>query len=129
MILIKKICFDWQSLYDYATYNFQNSVKLVLKWYSGPQIDQEQYSKILDLIESGKNEGATLECGGAAKGDKGFFIEPTVFSGVEDNMRIAKEEIFGPVMQIIKFKTLDEVIERGNDTNYGLAAAVYTKVN
>ena len=56
----------------------------------------------------------------------GYFIQPTVFADVEDHMRIAKEEIFGPVMQIIKFKTLDEVIERGNETNYGLAAAVYT---
>jgi len=93
----------------------------------GPQVDQEQFDKILGLIESGKKEGAKLECGGGRSGDKGYFIQPTVFSGVEDNMRIAKEEIFGPVQQILKFKTLDEVVARANSTTYGLAAAVFTK--
>jgi len=93
----------------------------------GPQIDQEQFDRILGLIDSGKKEGAKLECGGERHGDKGFFIQPTVFSGVEDNMRIAKEEIFGPVMQILKFKTMEEVVDRANNTCYGLAAAVFTK--
>jgi acyl-CoA reductase-like NAD-dependent aldehyde dehydrogenase len=93
----------------------------------GPQIDQEQFDRILDLIDSGKKDGAKLECGGERHGDKGFFIQPTVFSGVEDNMRIAKEEIFGPVMQILKFKTVEEVVDRANNTCYGLAAAVFTK--
>ncbi|XP_075067084.1 aldehyde dehydrogenase 1A1 [Mixophyes fleayi] len=93
----------------------------------GPQIDKEQYDRILDLIESGKKEGAKLECGGSAWGNKGFFIEPTVFSDVKDDMRIATEEIFGPVQQIMKFKTVDEVIKRANNTTYGLAAAVFTK--
>ncbi|XP_068092559.1 aldehyde dehydrogenase 1A1 [Hyperolius riggenbachi] len=93
----------------------------------GPQIDKEQYDRILDLIESGKKEGAKLECGGGPWGDKGFFIQPTVFSDVKDNMRIAKEEIFGPVQQIMKFKTLDEVIKRANNTTYGLAAGLFTK--
>ena len=76
----------------------------------GPQIDGEQFEKILSLIESGKQEGARLVAGGDKVEGDGFFIQPTVFADVEDNMRIAKEEIFGPVMQIIKFKTLDEVI-------------------
>ena len=93
----------------------------------GPQVDKDQFDKILDLIDSGKKEGAKLECGGKQVGDKGYFVEPTVFTDVSDDMRIAKEEIFGPVMQIMKFKTLDEVIERANKTRYGLAAAVYTK--
>ena len=57
------------------------------------QVDQDQLTKILDLIESGKKEGAKLECGGERHGDSGFFIQPTVFSGVEDDMRIAKEEV------------------------------------
>jgi aldehyde dehydrogenase (NAD+) len=97
------------------------------KFDQGPQVDQEQFDKILSLIESGKKDGAKLECGGGRAGDKGFFIQPTVFSGVEDNMRIAQEEIFGPVMQILKFKTVEEVVERANNTCYGLAAAVFTK--
>ena len=93
----------------------------------GPQVDQEQFDKILELIESGKKEGAKLECGGQRAGDKGYFVQPTVFTGVQEDMRIAKEEIFGPVMQIMKFKTVDEVIERANRTNYGLAASIFTK--
>ncbi|XP_041365766.1 retinal dehydrogenase 1-like [Gigantopelta aegis] len=94
---------------------------------NGPQIDNEQFTKILGLIESGKQEGATLQCGGTRHGDKGYYIEPTVFSNVDDNMKIAKEEIFGPVQQIIKFKDLDDVIERANRTMYGLGAAIFTK--
>uniref|UniRef100_A0A674DRE1 Aldehyde dehydrogenase 1 family, member A2 n=1 Tax=Salmo trutta TaxID=8032 RepID=A0A674DRE1_SALTR len=92
----------------------------------GPQISQEQQSRVLEFIQSGISEGARLECGGKALGLKGFFIEPTVFSNVKDDMRIAKEEIFGPVQQIMKFKTIDEVIERANNTEYGLVAAVFT---
>ncbi|XP_053208957.1 aldehyde dehydrogenase 1A1-like isoform X2 [Panonychus citri] len=93
----------------------------------GPQIDDDQFKKILSLIEDGEKEGAKLECGGKAVGNKGYFIQPTVFSNVKDNMKIAVEEIFGPVQQILKFKTLDEVIERSNDTTYGLAAGIITK--
>jgi len=92
----------------------------------GPQIDQEQFDKILELIESGKKDGAKLHCGGSRHSDKGYFIQPTVFSDVTDEMRIAKEEIFGPVMQIMKFSTMDEVIERSNNSVYGLGAAVNT---
>jgi len=94
---------------------------------AGPQIDDDQFKKILELIESGKKEGAKLMCGGGRLGSKGYFIQPTVFADVKDNMRIAREEIFGPVQQIIKFQTLEEVIPRANDTRYGLAAAVFTK--
>ncbi|KAM6308433.1 retinaldehyde dehydrogenase 3 isoform 2-T2 [Aegotheles albertisi] len=93
----------------------------------GPQIDQKQFDKILELIESGKKEGAKLECGGLAIEDRGLFIKPTVFSEVTDNMRIAKEEIFGPVQPIMKFKNIEEVIRRANSTEYGLTAAVFTK--
>ncbi|XP_048811738.1 retinal dehydrogenase 2 isoform X2 [Lagopus muta] len=92
----------------------------------GPQIDKKQYNKILELIQSGITEGAKLECGGKGLGRKGFFIEPTVFSNVTDDMRIAKEEIFGPVQEILRFKTLDEVIERANNSDFGLVAAVFT---
>ena len=74
---------------------------------SSSHTDQEQYDKILELIASGVEQGAKLMCGGRACGGdlaKGFFIESTVFADVRDDMRIAKEEIFGPVMQILKFK-------------------------
>ncbi|XP_029927355.1 aldehyde dehydrogenase, mitochondrial-like isoform X1 [Myripristis murdjan] len=93
----------------------------------GPQVDQEQFNKILGYISSGKREGAKLMCGGGVAADRGYFIQPTVFGDVQDDMTIAREEIFGPVMQILKFKTLEEVVERANDTKYGLAAAVFTK--
>lgn len=93
----------------------------------GPQIDETQMNKILSYIDSGKAEGAKLECGGCRQGDKGYFIQPTVFSNVTDNMKIAREEIFGPVQSIIKFSTLDEVLDRANNTTYGLGGGVITK--
>jgi len=92
----------------------------------GPQIDKESFDKVLEMVESGKSEGALLECGGDQIGEKGFFVKPTVFSGVKDHMRIAREEIFGPVQSILKFETMEELIERVNDTSYGLAAGVLT---
>jgi len=96
------------------------------KYEQGPQIDSEQFGKIMNLIDSGKRDGAKLCVGGSRAGDRGYYIQPTVFTDVKDNMRIAEEEIFGPVMQIIKFKNLDEVVERANKTMYGLAASVFT---
>ena len=81
----------------------------------------------MGFIESGKKEGAKLLTGGKRHGTKGYFVEPTVFADVQDNMTIAKEEIFGPVMSILKFKNVDEVIERANNSHYGLAAGVVTK--
>lgn len=93
----------------------------------GPQIDEEQVNKIMSMIESGKEEGATLVSGGSRVGDKGYFVAPTVFANVEDHMTIAREEIFGPVQQILKFSSLNEVIMRANATDYGLASAVFTK--
>ncbi|XP_072754527.1 aldehyde dehydrogenase 1A1 [Anoplolepis gracilipes] len=93
----------------------------------GPQIDQEMLDKIMDLINSGKKQGAVVETGGNRAGNTGYFVQPTVFSNVTDDMRIAKEEIFGPVQSILKFNTMAEVIERANRTNYGLASGVITK--
>ncbi|KAG5672905.1 hypothetical protein PVAND_002993 [Polypedilum vanderplanki] len=92
----------------------------------GPQVDQDTFDKILNYIDYGKEDGAKLEIGGKRWGNEGFFIEPTVFSNVTDDMRIAQDEIFGPVQSILKFKTIDEVIERANKTNYGLAAGIFT---
>ncbi|WP_254172895.1 aldehyde dehydrogenase family protein [Planktothrix pseudagardhii] len=93
----------------------------------GPQVDQEQFNKVMGYIESGIKEDAQMLCGGHRVGDRGFFIEPTIFANVRDEMKIAQEEIFGPVMSIIKFKDINEVIERANNTIYGLAAAVWTQ--
>jgi aldehyde dehydrogenase (NAD+) len=93
----------------------------------GPQIDGTQFDKILSYIDAGKREGAELLTGGKRARDQGYFIQPTVFAEVRDDMKIAREEIFGPVMSIIRFRQLDEVIDRANNTTYGLAAAVWTR--
>jgi aldehyde dehydrogenase (NAD+) len=91
-----------------------------------PQIDQAQFDRVMGYIDSGQSEGAKLVCGGKRVGNIGYFIQSTVFSDVQDDMKIAKEEIFGPVMSIIPFKDIDEVIGRANQTAYGLVAAVWT---
>lgn len=94
----------------------------------GPQVNKEQMEKILGLIETGKKQGAKLVAGGSRpQGLPGYFVQPTVFADVDDNMTIAREEIFGPVQQLIRFKKLDEVIERANNSEYGLASAVFTQ--
>ena len=93
----------------------------------GPQVDKTQFDKVLGYIESGKRQGARCVTGGERFGSKGYFIKPTVFADVKDDMKIATEEIFGPVMQVLKFKDIDEVVERANTTDYGLAAAVWTR--
>jgi aldehyde dehydrogenase (NAD+) len=93
----------------------------------GPQIDGTQFNKVMSYIDSGLCEGAELLTGGKRVGDRGYFIEPTVFANVKDEMKIAREEIFGPVMSIIRFHDIDEVVDRANNTSYGLAAGVWTR--
>ena len=93
----------------------------------GPQVDQAQFDKVMGYIDSGRSEGANLVCGGDRVGNRGYFIQPTVFSDVHDEMKIAQEEIFGPVMSIIPFKSAEEVVGRANYTTFGLAAAVWTR--
>merc|ERR1719265_546025 len=93
----------------------------------GPQVDKIQFDKILGYISEGKKAGAKCVAGGEREGTKGFFVQPTVFTEVTDDMKIAKEEIFGPVMSIIKFKDVDDVIKRANNSKYGLAAGVCTR--
>lgn len=93
----------------------------------GPQVDQAQFDKIMSYIEKGRSGGAACVTGGNRVGDKGYFVEPTIFDNVTDEMDIATNEIFGPVMSILSFKDLDEIIERSNSTFYGLAAAVWTR--
>lgn len=85
--------------------------------FQGPQVTKAQYDRVLDYIEAGKNEGAVLAAGGEAYKDvngKGFFIQPTIFTGVKDNMRIYKEEVFGPFVVISSFKTEKEAVARAN---------------
>jgi len=81
----------------------------------------------LDYIDSGKKEGATVHVGGNQHGKVGFFVQPTIFTDVKQDMRIAREEIFGPVAVVMKFKTDEEAIELANDTAFGLAAAVFSQ--
>lgn len=98
--------------------------------FQGPQVTKAQYDRVLSYIEAGKSEGAVLAAGGAAYKDvngKGFFIQPTIFTNVTDNMRVYKEEVFGPFVVITSFKTEEEAIRRANDTTYGLGSAVFTQ--
>ncbi|KAG6422901.1 hypothetical protein SASPL_113283 [Salvia splendens] len=92
----------------------------------GPQVDKKQFERVLSYIELGKKEGATLLTGGKPLDRKGYYIEPTIFTDVTDGMTIAQEEIFGPVMSIMKFKSMEEVIKRANSIKYGLAAGIMT---
>ncbi|MEP0519287.1 MAG: betaine-aldehyde dehydrogenase [Hyphomicrobiales bacterium] len=94
----------------------------------GPMVSEAQMEKVLSYIEIGKAEGARLVTGGArVAGNHGFYVEPTVFADVTDDMRIAREEIFGPVMCVLSFKEEDEVVVRANDTEFGLSAGLFTK--
>ncbi|KAG4992050.1 hypothetical protein AAZX31_09G171800 [Glycine max] len=93
----------------------------------GPQVDKKQFEKILSYIEHGKREGATLLTGGKRVGNKGYYIEPTIFSNVKEDMLIAQDEIFGPVIALMKFKTIEEAIKSANNSRYGLVAGVVTK--
>ncbi|CDS03162.1 hypothetical protein LRAMOSA00564 [Lichtheimia ramosa] len=94
--------------------------------FQGPQISQRQFDRIMEYIDIGKKEGATLHKGGKRVGDTGYFIEPTIFTDCKPEHTILREEIFGPVVAICKFKDEDEAIKLANDTTYGLAAAVFT---
>ncbi|KAG1747147.1 putative 1-pyrroline-5-carboxylate dehydrogenase [Suillus paluster] len=102
--------------------------------FQGPQISERQFEtpilrrkRVMDYIKSGQAEGATLHLGGKRHGTEGYFIQPTIFTGCKPNMKIVKEEIFGPVAAVMKFATEEEVIEQANNTTYGLACSVFTK--
>ncbi|MBD3804748.1 betaine-aldehyde dehydrogenase [Thioclava sp. L04-15] len=92
----------------------------------GPLISAAQFDKVMSYIDSAKDEGARLICGGSAGNEGPLFVQPTVFADVTDAMTIAREEIFGPVMSVLEFESEEEVIARANDTQFGLAAGVFT---
>lgn len=97
----------------------------------GPLINKAQHDRVLHYIEIGRTEGATLLCGGGIPRlqgfDNGLFVEPTVFADATDSMTIAREEIFGPVMTVLSLRHEDDVVRRANDTQFGLAAGVFTR--
>ncbi|MES9694181.1 aldehyde dehydrogenase DhaS [Bacillus toyonensis] len=93
----------------------------------GPLVSEEQQKRVMGFIEKGIEEGAEVLCGGSNPFDQGYFVSPTVFADVNDEMTIAKEEIFGPVISAIPFNDIDEVIERANKSQFGLAAGVWTE--
>ncbi len=93
----------------------------------GPLVSDEQLARVCGYLESGKSEGAKALSGGARKGDKGYFVEPTVLVNTNEKMKVVQEEIFGPVVTAMPYSDLDELIPRANNTVYGLAAAVWTQ--
>jgi aldehyde dehydrogenase (NAD+) len=97
----------------------------------GPIANKPQYDKVLSYMEVGKQDGAELLLGGTRSHrdgtEKGLFVEPTIFAGVNNDMRIAREEVFGPISSIIPFDTEEEAVAVGNDTQYGLASGVWTQ--
>jgi acyl-CoA reductase-like NAD-dependent aldehyde dehydrogenase len=95
----------------------------------GPQVSKEQQERILNYVKIAKGEGASLACGGAAPSEhkKGYFVQPTIFTGANNDMRIAKEEVFGPVLAVIPFSSMDDVAEQANKTTFGLSGAVWTR--
>ncbi|MCI1480161.1 MAG: aldehyde dehydrogenase [Eggerthellaceae bacterium] len=94
----------------------------------GPMVNKKQQEHVAELVQSAIDEGATIACGGKATtvDGKGYFFEPTVVTGCTHEMRIMREEIFGPVLPISTFKTLDEAIEKANDCDFGLTSSIYT---
>ncbi len=93
----------------------------------GPLVSEEQLQRVCNYLEIGMKEGATATAGGKKMGDKGYFVEPTVLINTKDDMRVVQEEIFGPVVTAIPFDNPEELIPRANDTQYGLAAGIWTK--
>ncbi|HVA66596.1 MAG TPA: aldehyde dehydrogenase family protein [Elusimicrobiota bacterium] len=93
----------------------------------GPLVSKEQKERVLGYVAAGKKEGAKLLCGGEELPGNGYFVKPTVFSDVKDSMKIAREEIFGPVVTVMPFESAEEVVARANSTDYGLVAGVWTK--
>jgi aldehyde dehydrogenase (NAD+) len=92
----------------------------------GPIVNEKQFDEIMEAIERGKNEGGTVAAGGERVDEHGYVIAPTVFEGVGDNAFLSCEEVFGPVTSLYRFDTLDEALERANQSEFGLSAAIFT---
>jgi acyl-CoA reductase-like NAD-dependent aldehyde dehydrogenase len=92
----------------------------------GPLVSAEQLDRVTRYVQSGLAEGARVVCGGKRRGDRGYFFEPTIITDVRADMTCQREEIFGPVLTVTPFDTLEEVVAAANNTRYGLAAAVWT---
>ncbi|KAM0334152.1 hypothetical protein ACHAQA_001172 [Verticillium albo-atrum] len=126
-----------EGIYERFIAAFREQVKTVSKLgdpfdeqtFQGPQVTKAQYDRVLEYVDVGKGEGAKLEMGGEPfkKVGSGFFVQPTVFTGVTPQMRIFQEEVFGPFVVISTFKTEDEALALANDTQYGLGSAVFTR--
>ncbi|KAI6779260.1 aldehyde dehydrogenase (NAD(P)+) [Emericellopsis cladophorae] len=128
-----------ESVYESFMETFLKTIKTVSKvgsqWetstYQGPQVSEAQYKRILEYINIGQDEGAKVATGGKTlredQGGQGFFIAPTVFTDVKPSMRVFKEEIFGPVVAVCRFKTEEEALALANDSTYGLGSSIFTK--
>lgn len=92
----------------------------------GPLVSQNQFDTVMSYVDAGKSDGAKVAVGGARAGDKGYFVQPTLFTEVNPNMSIVREEIFGPVATIERFSDINDVVRRANDTDYGLGAGIWT---
>jgi phenylacetaldehyde dehydrogenase len=93
----------------------------------GPLVSEEQMNRVCSYFESGKAEGAKAVTGGSRHGDKGYFVKPTVLVNTNEKMRVVREEIFGPVVTVMPFSDVDDLVAKANDTQFGLAAAVWTR--
>jgi len=93
----------------------------------GPLVSEEQLNRVCSYLEAGFSEGATALSGGRRKGNKGYFVEPTVLVNTREDMKVVREEIFGPVVAAMPFNDPEEILPRANDSEYGLAAAVWTR--
>ncbi len=126
-VFIQKKHFDnvMSELVNYAK-NVKQGHGLDTTTEMGPLVSKEQQDRVVNYINIGQEEGATVSAGGGSS-EKGYFVEPTIFSDVSDDMRIAKEEIFGPVVVAMPYNDMDEIITRANNSDFGLAAGVWTE--
>jgi len=93
----------------------------------GPLISDEQFEKVLGYMESGRSDGAEAVVGGGREGDRGYFVQPTILTNTTNDMKVVREEIFGPVVVAVPFDSQEDILPIANDTNFGLAAGVFTR--